>query len=128
MLTADVEFALVQKDVYFGLQQGTSVLKEIRKEMGGIEQVEKLMGEGEEEKAFQQEVSELLEGKMSRQDEEDVEDELRALEAETLSTKTPGLPSAPETAPLPNAPATEIQSKSQNEEQREDETRQAVMA
>lgn len=52
-LTSDVEFALVQKDVLFGLQQGTSVLKEIHKEMGGLENVEKLMGENEEAQAYQ---------------------------------------------------------------------------
>lgn len=53
ILTNDVEFALVQKDVLFGLQQGTSVLKEIHKEMGGLENVEKLMGETEEAQAYQ---------------------------------------------------------------------------
>ena len=53
-LTSDVEFALVQKDVLFGLQQGTKVLKEIRKEMGGLETVELIMGESEEARAYQQ--------------------------------------------------------------------------
>lgn len=53
MLTSDVEFALVQKDVVFGLQQGTSVLKEIHKEMGGLERVEMIMGESEEARAYQ---------------------------------------------------------------------------
>ena len=52
-LTSSVEFALVQKDVLFGLQQGTSVLREIHKEMGGVENVEKLMGESEEARAYQ---------------------------------------------------------------------------
>lgn len=52
-LTSDVEFALVQKDVIFGLQQGTSVLKEIHKEMGGLEKVEMIMGESEEAQAYQ---------------------------------------------------------------------------
>lgn len=53
-LTSSVEFALVQKDVVFGLQQGTSVLKEIHKEMGGLEHVEKLMGETADAVAYQQ--------------------------------------------------------------------------
>jgi charged multivesicular body protein 6 len=52
-LTASVEFAQVQKDVVFGLQQGTKVLNEIHKEMGGIDHVEKLMGENEEARAYQ---------------------------------------------------------------------------
>jgi hypothetical protein len=53
-LTSDVEFALVQKDVLYGLQQGTAVLKEIHKEMGGLEKVEMIMGESEEAQAYQQ--------------------------------------------------------------------------
>jgi charged multivesicular body protein 6 len=52
-LTSSVEFALIQKDVLFGLQQGTKVLKEIHAEMGGIEHVEKLMGETADAIAYQ---------------------------------------------------------------------------
>lgn len=52
-LTASVEFALIQKDVLFGLQEGTKVLKEIHDEMGGIENVEKLMGETADAVAYQ---------------------------------------------------------------------------
>ncbi|KAI9798707.1 MAG: hypothetical protein M1825_005034 [Sarcosagium campestre] len=99
-LTNSVEFALVQKDVVFGLQQGTNVLKMIHKEMGGIEQVEKLMGENEEARAYQREVSEMLGGQMSNQDEDEVEDELDALEAEVtgarlVDTPVDQLPSLP---------------------------------
>jgi len=110
-LTSDVEFALVQKDVVFGLQQGTAVLKEIHKEMGDINKVEKLIGEGEEERAFQREVAEMLSGRMTAQEEDEVEDELAALEAETNGTKEKvvKLPTAPSDIPeqpqLPNAPA-----------------------
>lgn len=53
-LTSSVEFALIQKDVVFGLQQGTKVLKEIHTEMGGIENVEKLMGETADAIAYQE--------------------------------------------------------------------------
>jgi hypothetical protein len=53
-LTSSVEFAQIQKDVVFGLQQGTKVLKEIHAEMGGIEHVEKLMGETADAIAYQQ--------------------------------------------------------------------------
>lgn len=52
-LTASVEFAQIQKDVVFGLQQGTKVLKEIHAEMGGIDHVEKLMGETADAIAYQ---------------------------------------------------------------------------
>lgn len=54
ILTSDIEFALVQKDVLYGLQQGTAVLKEIHREMGGIENVEKLLADNEEARAYQE--------------------------------------------------------------------------
>ncbi|KAH7320257.1 Snf7 family [Stachybotrys elegans] len=92
-LTSNVEFALIQKDVVFGLQQGTNVLKEIHAEMGGIEHVEKLMGETADAIAYQKEVSEMLGGRISNQDEEEVEDELAALEAEMAGPQQ--LPTVP---------------------------------
>jgi len=49
----------VQKDVVFGLQQGTNVLKQIHKEMGGLDKVELIMGESAEARAYQ-EVRRLL--------------------------------------------------------------------
>lgn len=108
-LTGSVEFALVQKDVLYGLGQGTKVLQAIHKEMGGIEGVEKMMGETEEARAYQevwltsipvyvhsvpvlreisdrilfktmQEISHMIAGEMSTQDEDDVEDELEQLQ------------------------------------------------
>ena len=99
-LTSNVEFALVQKDVVFGLQQGTTVLKQIHAEMGGIENVEKMMGESEEARAYQQEISEMLRGQISNQDEDEVEDELEALERQTLGVREDGefaYPAAPRT-------------------------------
>ncbi|KAJ5714250.1 uncharacterized protein N7483_011431 [Penicillium malachiteum] len=120
-LASQVEFALVQKDVLFGLQQGTEVLKAINKEMGGIEGVERLMGETEEARAYQevwkattfstmmplestdgtrlQEISQMLEGNLSNQDEDDVEEELEALQREVAGPQAaPNLPNAPTNA------------------------------
>ncbi|OBT42843.1 hypothetical protein VE00_08165 [Pseudogymnoascus sp. WSF 3629] len=120
VLTSSVEFALVQKDVVFGLQEGTRVLKEIQREMGGLEQVEKLMGETAEAVAYQEEVSEMLGGKISNQDEDEVEDELEALEAQVTGV----MPSVP-TTKLPRKERAEAREK-QREEQREE--RQAMLA
>ena len=86
-LTASVEFAQVQKDIVFGLQQGASVLKQIHAEMGGIENVEKLMGESEDARAYQREISEMLRGEMSNQDEDEVEDELEKMVGEINGVK-----------------------------------------
>ena len=102
-LTSNIEFALVQKDVLYGLSQGTSVLKQIHKEMGGIEHVEKLMGESEDAKAYQKEISEMLGGQMSNQDEDEVEDELEALQSELNGVKEQHA----ESVEYPKAPASE---------------------
>ncbi|KAJ5698429.1 Charged multivesicular body protein 6 [Penicillium macrosclerotiorum] len=95
-LTGQVEFALVQKDVLYGLQQGTQVLQAIHKEMGGIDGVERMLEENEEARAYQEEVSQMLEGHLSNQDEEDVEDELEALRREVEGPVVlPDIPSGP---------------------------------
>ncbi|KAJ5802360.1 SNF7 family protein [Penicillium pulvis] len=101
-LASQVEFSLVQKDVLFGLQQGTEVLQAINKEMGGIEGVERLMGETEEARAYQEEISQMLEGNLTNQDEDDVEEELAALQRETQPNVVQKLPNAPNnTLPTP---------------------------
>lgn len=100
ILTSDVEFARIQKDVLYGLQQGTSVLKEIHREMGGMEGVEKLLGESAEAQVYQKEVSEMLAGRISNQDEDEVEDELEALEREVSGVSK-----------LPDAPNQELEGK-----------------
>jgi charged multivesicular body protein 6 len=109
-LTSSVEFSLVQKDVVFGLQRGTEVLKMIHNEMGGLENVEKIMGESEDARKYQQEISEALAGQLSNAEEDDVEDELEALEREVAGVK---LPDAPNKTPvsgsaLPDVPTTEL--------------------
>ena len=100
-LTSDVEFAAVQKDVMYGLQQGTAVLKQIHAEMGGIEKVERLLEENAEARAYQKEITDMLGGgQLSNQDEDEVEDELEAMERELLAPEQRVL--------LPNVPVTEV--------------------
>lgn len=115
-LTRNVEFALIQKDIVFGLQQGTKVLQEIHREMGGIEHVEKLMGETADAVAYQQEVSDMLGGRMTNQDEDEVEDELAALEAE-INGPAP-------VANLPNVPVSLLHQPQVHEDEQPVKTRQ----
>lgn len=121
-LTSDVEFALVQKDVVFGLQQGTKVLKEIHKEMGGLERVELILGENEEAQAYQnvccsllltkwciiltswKEINEMLGTRMTNQEEDEVEDELEALAAEANRLRMPSTVQEGVIAPMPDVP------------------------
>ncbi|KAL7918618.1 hypothetical protein ACQKWADRAFT_303565 [Trichoderma austrokoningii] len=121
-LTASVEFAQIQKDVVFGLQQGTKVLSEIHAEMGGIEHVEKLMEENAEAIAYQNEISEMLGTRITAQDEEEVEDELAALEAEMsgVNQKLPTVPNAQ--LPVSERPAEQAQTQESRPE------RQAMLA
>lgn len=123
-LTSSVEFAQIQKDVVFGLQQGTKVLQEIHKEMGGIEHVEKLMGETADAIAYQNEVSEMLGGRISNHDEDEVEDELAAMEAQIRR------PEAPVREDLPSVPNATLPEHEQRvpEEEPVRETRQAMLA
>ncbi|KAL8746957.1 MAG: hypothetical protein Q9190_001077 [Brigantiaea leucoxantha] len=106
-LTSNVEFALVQKDVVYGLQQGTAVLKQIHTEMGGIENVEKLMGDSEDARAYQRDISEMLAGQMSNQDEDEVEDEIEELQLQALGVERP------EQVAYPAAPTTELEAEEQ---------------
>lgn len=122
-LTSSVEFALVQKDVLFGLQQGTKVLNQIHAEMGGIEGVEKLLEESEEARAYQQEISEALAGGLSNQEEDEVEDELEGLEREVRGVP---MPDVPWREVLPNAPQDEL--KAQKERAKVRQAREAVEA
>jgi charged multivesicular body protein 6 len=113
ILTNDVEFALVQRDVFYGLQQGTAVLKEIHKEMGGIEGVERLLGESADAQAYQKEINEMLSGQMTNQDEDEVEDELEALAKEVNGVVT-----------LPDAPTQELENRETPRERRERRARE----
>lgn len=124
-LVRNVEFAQIQKDVVFGLQQGTKVLKEIHAEMGGIERVELLMGESAEAIAYQNEISEMLGERITNQDEEEVEDELAALAAEVNGPAK--LPDVPDTK-LPDAPQTEPEQEPVKAQERQAETREAIPA
>ncbi|KAI0596022.1 Snf7-domain-containing protein, partial [Biscogniauxia sp. FL1348] len=125
-LTRSVEFALIQKDVVFGLQQGTRVLREIHAEMGGLAHVEKLMGESADAIAYQKEVSEMLGGRITNQDEEEVEDELAALELEVNGPPPARMPAVPDTK-LPEPEVSVVQEPEAPQEQRQAE-RRAMLA
>lgn len=124
-LVNDVEFAQLQKDVVFGLQRGTEVLKLINKEMGGLAGVEKMMEDTAEARREQEEISEALAGQLSNLEEDEVEDELAALEREVEGVK---LPDAPSQAPLPNVPVETEEDIAERRKQRAKERRAQLQA
>lgn len=98
--TSTIEFSLVQKDVLYGLRQGNQVLKEIHKEMS-LESVEKLMEETADGIAYQREISNMLAGRMSNEEEDEAEDELAQMEREErMKSMQAQLPSAPQETPV----------------------------
>jgi charged multivesicular body protein 6 len=108
-LTSSIEFALIEKDVLFGLQQGNQVLKEIHKELT-LESVQRLMDDTAEGIHYQKEISAMLAGVMTNDDEDAVEEELAAMEREIggmegeeeVVVVVPNMPSAPRTALEPS--------------------------
>ncbi|ANB12426.1 ESCRT-III subunit protein VPS20 [Sugiyamaella lignohabitans] len=124
-LTRSIEFALVQKDVLYGLQQGNQVLKTLNQEMS-IEKVEKIMDESAEGIAYQQEVTDMLSQTITNQDEAEVQEELDRLEQEELAKKMPAMPEVSTDQPvpeLPNVPDTKLKNP-----QSEDSHKQPVLA
>jgi charged multivesicular body protein 6 len=103
-LAASVEVAQMQRDVLVGLRRGTAVLRDIQREMGGLEAVERLLSESADARAYQAEVGEMLAGNEA---DAAVEEELEALRAEVAGEaeraggegKLEHLPRVPATAP-----------------------------
>lgn len=78
-----IEFTQIQATVVHGLEQGNSVLKQLQKEMS-LERVEKLMDETRDGIEYQKEIDNELQSSMSAEDEEAVQRELEALQAEQM--------------------------------------------
>lgn len=76
-----IEFKLIEKDVFYGLQEGSRVLKEINSEMS-LEKVERIMDDSAEAVSYQNELSEQLGSLLTNKEELEVDDELRRLELE----------------------------------------------
>ncbi|KAH7311782.1 Snf7 family [Rhizoctonia solani] len=123
-LVSSIEFALVEKDIMFGLQQGNQVLKALHAEMS-LEDVEKLMEETAEAVAYQNEIDQMLTSRMTVDEEEAVQKELAELQSEALGSAPIHEPSPPEPVKLPSVPTTEP---AQEEPAKESEQRVALPA
>ncbi|CAM0135031.1 Vacuolar protein sorting-associated protein 20 [Umbelopsis sp. WA50703] len=90
-LTNSIEYAVVEKQVVEGIQQGNEVLKEIHKEMS-IESVQKLMDDTADAIEYQNEIDEILSGKITAEDEEEILKELDELQQQELEAEMPNVP------------------------------------
>lgn len=102
-LVSTIEFSLVEVSVLHGLKQGNEVLREIHKEMN-IESVEKLLDETAEARAYEKEIGELLSNSLTLDEEDAVQEELKALQEQAILEQSheegQELPSVPTTEPV----------------------------
>ena len=81
----------MEQQVLSGLRTGNAILKELQGEMR-VEEVEELMADTAEAIAYQNEISAMLSGKMTSEEEEDVLAELEGLQGEVMEEMLPKVP------------------------------------
>ncbi|KAL6125372.1 hypothetical protein ACLB2K_073431 [Fragaria x ananassa] len=105
----DIELTSKQKAVFESLKAGNNAIKAIQSEIN-LEDVQKLMDDTDEAKAYQEEINAILGEKLSTEDEEEILAEFENLEAQITVQDLPEAPSSvpsleeDEKLDLPNVP------------------------